>query len=145
MAAAAVIWMWDDRKKRTQAIAAALFLVVGCYLPYMPVWLHWRGLGEDELALRPGVGNAGDPRAGEAFGHVERHRTPPAPEVHHVHPVGEARPVGRQVEHVALGIVERRQRLRAGVNPDAAGAAAASRRTDVRMRDVVEAAELQDG
>ena len=22
---------------------AALFLVVGCYLPYMPVWLHWRG------------------------------------------------------------------------------------------------------
>ena len=30
---------------------AALFLVVGCYLPYMPVWLHWRGLDEDEIAL----------------------------------------------------------------------------------------------
>ncbi len=30
---------------------AALFVVVGCYLPYMPVWLHWRGLGEDEIAV----------------------------------------------------------------------------------------------
>jgi MFS family permease len=30
---------------------AALFVVVGCYLPYMPVWLHWRGLDEDAIAL----------------------------------------------------------------------------------------------
>jgi PPP family 3-phenylpropionic acid transporter len=30
---------------------AALFLVVGCYLPYMPVWLQWRGLDEDEIAV----------------------------------------------------------------------------------------------
>ena len=30
---------------------AALFVVVGCYLPYMPVWLHWRGLSEDEIAF----------------------------------------------------------------------------------------------
>ncbi|MGV1013447.1 MAG: MFS transporter [Methyloceanibacter sp.] len=30
---------------------AALFLVVGCYLPYMPVWLNWRGLNADEIAL----------------------------------------------------------------------------------------------
>jgi PPP family 3-phenylpropionic acid transporter len=30
---------------------AALFLVVGCYLPYMPVWLQWRGLDEDAIAL----------------------------------------------------------------------------------------------
>jgi MFS transporter, PPP family, 3-phenylpropionic acid transporter len=30
---------------------AALFLVVGCYLPYMPVWLHWRDLSEDEIAF----------------------------------------------------------------------------------------------
>jgi PPP family 3-phenylpropionic acid transporter len=30
---------------------AALFLVVGCYLPYMPVWLHWRRLDEDAIAL----------------------------------------------------------------------------------------------
>jgi PPP family 3-phenylpropionic acid transporter len=30
---------------------AALFLVVGCYLPYMPVWLHWRDPDEDAIAL----------------------------------------------------------------------------------------------
>ena len=30
---------------------AALFVVVGCYLPYMPVWLHWRDLSEDEIAF----------------------------------------------------------------------------------------------
>ena len=30
---------------------AALFLVVGCYLPYLPVWLHWRDLDADEIAV----------------------------------------------------------------------------------------------
>ena len=30
---------------------AALFVVVGCYLPYMPVWLHWRSLSEDQIAI----------------------------------------------------------------------------------------------
>ena len=30
---------------------AALFLVVGCYLPYLPVWLDWRGLDVDEIAF----------------------------------------------------------------------------------------------
>jgi MFS transporter, PPP family, 3-phenylpropionic acid transporter len=30
---------------------AALFLVVGCYLPYLPVWLKWRDLGADQIAL----------------------------------------------------------------------------------------------
>src|SRR5262245_51553883 len=30
---------------------AALFLVVGIYMPYMPVWLHWRGLSEDAIAV----------------------------------------------------------------------------------------------
>lgn len=30
---------------------AALFLVVGCYLPYLPVWLRWRGLDADTIAL----------------------------------------------------------------------------------------------
>ncbi len=30
---------------------AALFVVVGCYLPYMPVWLHWRSLSEDQIAF----------------------------------------------------------------------------------------------
>jgi PPP family 3-phenylpropionic acid transporter len=29
---------------------AALFLVVGCYLPYLPVWLNWRHLGAGEIA-----------------------------------------------------------------------------------------------
>jgi PPP family 3-phenylpropionic acid transporter len=30
---------------------AALFLVVGCYLPYLPVWLKWRTLAADQIAL----------------------------------------------------------------------------------------------
>jgi PPP family 3-phenylpropionic acid transporter len=30
---------------------AALFVVVGFYLPYMPVWLHWRSLSEDQIAV----------------------------------------------------------------------------------------------
>jgi PPP family 3-phenylpropionic acid transporter len=30
---------------------AALFLVVGCYLPYLPVWLDWRKLDADEIAV----------------------------------------------------------------------------------------------
>ena len=30
---------------------AALFLVVGCYLPYLPVWLKWRDLDADQIAV----------------------------------------------------------------------------------------------
>ena len=30
---------------------AALFLVVGCYLPYLPIWLHWRSLDADQIAV----------------------------------------------------------------------------------------------
>jgi MFS transporter, PPP family, 3-phenylpropionic acid transporter len=30
---------------------AALFLVVGCYLPYFPVWLDWRKLNADQIAI----------------------------------------------------------------------------------------------
>lgn len=30
---------------------AALFFVVGCYLPFMPVWLDWRGLDAGEIAV----------------------------------------------------------------------------------------------
>lgn len=30
---------------------AALFLVVGCYLPYLPVWLQWRELSADQIAV----------------------------------------------------------------------------------------------
>ena len=36
---------------RLAFLYAALFLVVGCYLPYMPVWLHWLDLDEDAIAL----------------------------------------------------------------------------------------------
>jgi PPP family 3-phenylpropionic acid transporter len=32
-------------------VYAALFLVVGCYLPYLPVWLDWRKLGADQIAV----------------------------------------------------------------------------------------------
>jgi len=30
---------------------AALFLVIGCYLPYLPVWLKWRALDADQIAV----------------------------------------------------------------------------------------------
>ena len=36
---------------RLAFLYAALFFVVGCYLPYMPVWLKWRGLGDDAIAF----------------------------------------------------------------------------------------------
>ena len=36
---------------RLAFLYAATFLVVGCYLPYMPVWLHWRGLDADAIAV----------------------------------------------------------------------------------------------
>jgi PPP family 3-phenylpropionic acid transporter len=36
---------------RLGLLYAALFLVVGCYLPYLPVWLHWRQLGADQIAV----------------------------------------------------------------------------------------------
>jgi MFS transporter, PPP family, 3-phenylpropionic acid transporter len=34
---------------RLAFLCAPLFLVVGCYLPYMPVWLHWRALDESAI------------------------------------------------------------------------------------------------
>ena len=30
---------------------AAVFLVGGCYLPYLPVWLHWRHLNADQISI----------------------------------------------------------------------------------------------
>lgn len=36
---------------RLAFLYAALFLVVGCYLPYFPVWLNWRGLDADAIAV----------------------------------------------------------------------------------------------
>jgi PPP family 3-phenylpropionic acid transporter len=36
---------------RLALLYAALFFVVGCYLPYIPVWLKWRGLSDDAIAF----------------------------------------------------------------------------------------------
>ncbi len=36
---------------RLAFLYAALFLVVGCYLPYLPIWLHWRSLDADRIAV----------------------------------------------------------------------------------------------
>jgi PPP family 3-phenylpropionic acid transporter len=36
---------------RLGLLYAALFLVVGCYLPYLPVWLDWRELSTDQIAI----------------------------------------------------------------------------------------------
>ena len=36
---------------RLGLLYAALFLVVGCYLPYLPVWLQWRRLDADAIAV----------------------------------------------------------------------------------------------
>ena len=36
---------------RLSLLYAALFLVVGCYMPYLPVWLHWRDLDTDAIAV----------------------------------------------------------------------------------------------
>jgi MFS transporter, PPP family, 3-phenylpropionic acid transporter len=30
---------------------AVLFLIIGCYLPYLPVWLEWRGFTPDQIAF----------------------------------------------------------------------------------------------
>lgn len=30
---------------------AVLFLIIGCYLPYLPVWLEWRGFTADQIAI----------------------------------------------------------------------------------------------
>jgi MFS transporter, PPP family, 3-phenylpropionic acid transporter len=36
---------------RLGLLYGALFLVVGCYLPYLPVWLKWRSLDADQIAI----------------------------------------------------------------------------------------------
>jgi PPP family 3-phenylpropionic acid transporter len=36
---------------RLSFLYAALFLVIGCYLPYLPVWLKWRELDADQIAV----------------------------------------------------------------------------------------------
>jgi hypothetical protein len=37
--------------RRLAFLYAVLFLVVGCYLPYMPVWFHWRRSGARRTVL----------------------------------------------------------------------------------------------
>jgi PPP family 3-phenylpropionic acid transporter len=37
--------------RRLGLLYAALFFVVGCYLPFMPVWLDWRRLDAGEIAV----------------------------------------------------------------------------------------------
>jgi len=36
---------------RLGLVYAALFLIIGCYLPYLPVWLEWRALSADQIAI----------------------------------------------------------------------------------------------
>jgi PPP family 3-phenylpropionic acid transporter len=36
---------------RLSAFYVAIFLVVGCYMPFLPVWLRWRGLSDAEISL----------------------------------------------------------------------------------------------
>lgn len=36
---------------RLALLYGALFLIVGCYLPYLPVWLEWRALSADQIAI----------------------------------------------------------------------------------------------
>jgi len=39
------------RAWRLGFLYAAVFLVGGCYQPYPPVWLHWRELTPDQIAV----------------------------------------------------------------------------------------------
>jgi PPP family 3-phenylpropionic acid transporter len=41
----------QPRAWRLGFLYAAVFLVGGCYLPYLPVWLHWRELNADQIAI----------------------------------------------------------------------------------------------
>lgn len=36
---------------RLSLFYAAIFLLVGCHLPYFPVWLDWRGLTPDQIGI----------------------------------------------------------------------------------------------
>ncbi len=37
--------------KRLSLFYAAIFLLVGCHLPFFPVWLNWRGLSAQEIGV----------------------------------------------------------------------------------------------
>ena len=36
---------------RLSFLYTVLFLIIGCYLPYLPVWLQWRGFTADQIAI----------------------------------------------------------------------------------------------
>lgn len=41
----------DDFALRLSAFYIATFFIVGCYMPFLPVWLRWRGLDETQIAF----------------------------------------------------------------------------------------------
>ena len=41
----------DDFALRLSVFYATTFLIIGCYMPFLPVWLRWRGLDETQISL----------------------------------------------------------------------------------------------
>ena len=41
----------DDFAVRVSAFYIATFFIVGCYMPFLPVWLRWRGLDGTQIAF----------------------------------------------------------------------------------------------
>jgi PPP family 3-phenylpropionic acid transporter len=41
----------NDFAVRLSAFYIATFFIVGCYMPFLPVWLRWRGLDETQIAF----------------------------------------------------------------------------------------------
>ncbi len=41
----------DDFALRLSAFYFVTFLIVGCYMPFLPVWLRWRGLDDTQISL----------------------------------------------------------------------------------------------
>ncbi len=41
----------DDFALRLSVFYIATFLIIGCYMPFLPVWLRWRGLDETQIGL----------------------------------------------------------------------------------------------
>ena len=45
----------DGFAVRLAMFYGAIFAVLGVYLPYLPVWLDWRGLSASEIGLVAGT------------------------------------------------------------------------------------------
>ena len=41
----------DDFALRLSVFYIAAFCIIGCYMPFLPVWLRWRGLDDTQIAL----------------------------------------------------------------------------------------------